>query len=253
MRFDHPRPRRRPAAQSLLPRGRRRRVVRLPPVNDAAVLVPVKAFGEAKFRLASVLSAAERSDLARRMASHVVRAATPLPVTVVCDDADVALWAETVGAEVVWCPGTGLNGAVTRGVAALAARGVGEVVVAHGDLPGARGFAHLTGAGGVTAVPDRRADGTNVLCVPAGVGFGFSYGAGSFRRHSVEAARLGLSLRICRDPDLTWDVDIPEDLERLPPHIREETSGGATLDGSIPEALHRLMSDPLAADTGGTA
>ena len=253
MRFDHPRPRRHRSPQSPLPRGRPGRVVRLPPVNDAAVLVPVKAFGEAKLRLGSVLSAAQRSDLARRMASHVVRAAAPLPVTVVCDDAGVARWAEAVGAEVVWCPGTGLNGAVTRGVAALAERGVGEVVVAHGDLPGARGFAHLTGGGGVTAVPDRHADGTNVLCVPAGAGFGFSYGAGSFRRHCAEAGRLGLSLRIRRDPDLTWDVDVPEDLQRLPPHFQEATSGGATLDGSIAEILQRLVSDPLAAGTGGTA
>ena len=184
------------------------------------MLVPVKSFAQAKLRLESVLSAAERSDLARRMAAHVLRAAAPLPVVVVCDDLDVRAWAEAAGAEVVWCPGTGLNGAVTRGVAALADRGVGEVVVAHGDLPGARRFDHLTGAGGVTAIPDRRADGTNVLCVPTSVGFGFSYGAGSFRRHCTEARRLGLRLRVMHDPDLNWDVDLPEDLGRLPADLR---------------------------------
>jgi len=191
-------------------------VIRLPQVTDAAVLVPVKAFAQAKLRLEGVLSAAERSDLARRMATHVLGATAPLPVAVVCDDLDVAAWAEATGAEVVWCPGTGLNGAVTRGVAVLADRGFTEVVVAHGDLPGARGFDHLTGAGGVTAVPDRRGDGTNVLCVPADAGFGFSYGAGSFHRHCAEAHRLGLGLRIRHDPDLNWDVDLPEDLKRLP-------------------------------------
>ncbi len=189
-------------------------------MTEAAVLVPVKAFAQAKLRLEGVLPAAERSELARRMASHVLGAAAPLPAVVVCDDLGVAAWAEATGAEVVWCPGTGLNGAVTRGVAVLAGRGFTEVVVAHGDLPGAQGFDHLTGAGGVTAVPDRRADGTNVLCVPAGAGFGFSYGAGSFRRHCTEAQRLGLELRICHDPDLNWDVDLPEDLRRLPAHLR---------------------------------
>ncbi len=181
----------------------------------AAVLVPVKAFSAAKIRLAPVLSPAERTDLARRMATHVVRVAAPLPVTVVCNDREVADWAAALGAGVVWCPGTGLNGAVTRGVADLAARGVAEVIVAHSDLPCAQGFDHLTGAGGVTAVPDRRSDGTNVLCLPAGAGFDFSYGAGSFRRHCAEARRLGLALRVLRDPDLTWDVDIPDDL--VPP------------------------------------
>ena len=181
----------------------------------AAVLVPVKAFGRAKIRLSPVLSPAERIDLARRMATHVVRVAAPLPVAVVCDDSEVADWATSLGAEVVWCPGTGLNGAVTRGFAELAARGVTDVIVAHSDLPGARRFAHLVAESGVTAVPDRRADGTNVLCVPTGVQFDFSYGAGSFRRHCAEALRLGLGVRVLRDPDLTWDVDTPEDLVRL--------------------------------------
>ncbi len=218
-------------------------------MNDAAVLVPVKAFHQAKLRLGSVLSAAERGALARRMATHVVRIAAPLPVTVVCDDPEVATWAEATGAEVVWCPGTGLNGAVTRGVAVLAARGVAEVVVAHGDLPGARGFGHLIGAGGVTAIPDQRADGTNVLCVPTGTGFGFSYGAGSFRRHCAEARRLGLSLRIRHDPGLTWDVDVPEDLRRLPPHLRDVVCS----DGSVPDGPDGVVGNPLATGTGGLA
>ena len=196
------------------------RVTRLRRVTDAAVLVPVKAFDQAKLRLNGVLSAAERRELARNMAGHVLRVAAPLPVTVVCDDPEVAEWAEAAGADVVRCPGTGLNGAVTRGVATLADRGFAEVVVAHGDLPGARRFDHLTGIGGVTAVPDLRADGTNVLCVPAGAGFGFSYGVGSFRRHCTEARRLGFPLHVRHDPDLTWDVDLPEDLGRLPRHLR---------------------------------
>ena len=215
------------------------------------MLVPVKAFGQAKVRLGPVLSEAERGDLARRMAGHVVRVAAPLPVIVVCDDPDVAAWAEAAGAEVVWCPGTGLNGAVTRGVATLAARGVAEVVVAHGDLPRARGFAHLTGSGGVTAVPDRRADGTNVLCVPAGAGFGFSYGAGSFRRHCAEARRLGLPLHVRRDADLTWDVDVPDDLRRLPAALG--VTAGAAPGRGPSRAAAALLADPATAGSGGLA
>lgn len=219
-------------------------------MSDAAVLVPVKAFHQAKLRLGAVLSPTERCDLARRMATHVVRISAPLPVAVVCDDPDVARWAENEGAEVVWCPGTGLNGAVTRGVASLAGQGIPEVVVAHGDLPGARGFIHLTGAGGVTAVPDLRADGTNVLCVPSGAGFGFSYGAGSFQRHCAEARRLGLPLRVRRDPDLTWDVDVPEDLRRLPESLRIAAAGDASPDRIVPDPGRGPAPDSLAASAG---
>ena len=43
----------------------------------------------------------------------------------------------------------------------------------------------------------------------AAAGFQFSYGPGSFRRHGAEARRLGLSLRVVREPTLGWDVDLP--------------------------------------------
>jgi len=54
-----------------------------------------------------------------------------------------------------------------------------------------------------------------VLAVPTGVAFRFAYGPGSFRRHVAEARRLGLGVRVVRDPDLAFDVDVPEDLAAL--------------------------------------
>ena len=181
--------------------------------SAAAVIVPVKAFRLAKVRLAPALSATERDDLARRMAEQVVGAAAPLPVAVVCDDEDVRAWAEAHGARVLWCPGRGLNGAVEDGVAVLAAEGVDRVIVAHADLPLASSLAFLADGDGVTLVPDRREDGTNVACVPSAAGFRFAYGPGSFDRHQAEADRLGLALRVVRDPALGWDVDVPDDLD----------------------------------------
>lgn len=185
------------------------------------VLVPVKAFADAKARLAPALDPAARSALARRMAERVLAAAAPLPVAVVCDDAEVAAWARAHGAAVVDEPGRGLNGAVAAGVAFLEAAGAAEVVVAHADLPAARDLAAVAGFAGITLVPDRRHDGTNVVCVPAGSGFRFAYGAGSFRRHRAEAARSGLAWRVVDVPALAWDVDLPADL-----------AGAATVGGS---------------------
>lgn len=178
----------------------------------AAVVVPVKAFHAAKRRLTPVLSPDERKRLAQMMATTVVAAAGDLPVTVVCDDDAVRAWAATVGAEALWTPGLGLDGAVEAGVDHVAEAGAERVVVAHADLPLARDLAGFVGGSGVIVVPDRHSDGTNVISIPADSGFRFGYGPGSFRRHRAEATRLGLHVEVHADPDLGWDVDLPADL-----------------------------------------
>ncbi len=177
-----------------------------------AVLVPVKAFGQAKLRLAPALSPQARRELARTMATRVVRSAGGLPVAVVCDDKEVAAWARSLGALVIWEPGRGLNGAVQEGVRHLAGKGVHSVIVAAGDLPLATDLTWVSEFDGITLIPDRRRDGTNVICVPALSGFNFSYGPGSFARHLEEAARVGHQVRVVHSSPLGWDVDLPEDL-----------------------------------------
>ena len=186
-------------------------------LGPVAVLVPVKAFDDAKVRLAPALGPAERAALARAMAERVVAAARQLPVAVVCDDREVAGWARALGVLVVWEPGRGLNGAVEAGVHRLAGFGVEQVVVAHADLPLADDLTWVADFEGVTLVPDRASDGTNVACVPAEAGFRFAYGPGSFARHQAEATRLDLALRVVHEPSLGWDVDIPSDLTSLQP------------------------------------
>jgi 2-phospho-L-lactate guanylyltransferase len=182
--------------------------------DRAAVVVPVKAFSKAKARLAEVLPPVERAQLARSMATTVVRAAGSLPVVVVCDDDEVRAWAETLGVEVLWTPGLGLNGAVAAGVEHLAAQGVARAIVAHADLPLATDLTWVgTHGHGVTIVPDRHGDGTNVISLPTSAGFEFAYGAGSCAAHEAEAARLALMVQVVPDERLGWDVDRPEDLE----------------------------------------
>ena len=183
--------------------------------NDSglAVLVPVKRFEEAKLRLAPALDGPARAALAQEMAEQVLRAAAPLPVTVVCDDQGVADWAAAAGVEVLWTAGLGLNGAVAEGVDHLRERGYGRVVVAHADLPLAvPGSLAALPRHGVVLVPDRHEDGTNVAGVPADADFPWAYGPGSFCRHREAARTLDLELTVVRDPALGWDVDTPDDL-----------------------------------------
>jgi len=175
--------------------------------------VPVKSFTEAKSRLAPALGGHERASLARRMATHVVVAAAPLPVAVVCDDADVAAWARDLGALVVWEPERGLNRAVEAGVERLGRDGVERCIVVHADLPLVRDLAWMGDTPGVTIVGDRAGNGTNAICVPTGAGFRFSYGPGSRARHEAEARRLGLPLRVVDERAIAHDVDVPDDLD----------------------------------------
>jgi 2-phospho-L-lactate/phosphoenolpyruvate guanylyltransferase len=184
-------------------------------LGPEVVLIPVKAFRQAKRRLGTTLGEPEREQLVRTMAAHVVSACAPLPVAVVCDDEPVAEWAEAHGATVVWAPGHGLNGAVRTGLDLLTSAGARWVTVAHGDLPRAKGIGTLPPFDGVTLVPDRRDDGTNVLRLPAVPDFRFAYGPGSFRAHRAEATRLGLAVRVVRSPDLAYDVDWPADVSEL--------------------------------------
>ena len=177
-----------------------------------AVLIPVKAFADAKARLSSVLAPDQRKALARWTADRVVAAAGELPVYVACDDDEVAKWAVDRGATVLWHPGVGLNAAVSRSVAQLAEQAITQVTVAHGDLPRAHSLAALIVPDAITLVPDAHRDGTNVVAVPTQIGFAFSYGAGSFQRHLALAIASGHRVIVRRDPQLARDIDTPDDL-----------------------------------------
>lgn len=206
-------------------------------MTPTEVLVPIKAFDRAKLRLASELDPAQRAELARFMAGRVLAAAAPLPAVVVCDDEDVALFAEDMGARVEWTPGLGLNGAITEAVGRAARRSTDRVVVAHADLPLAVDLAGVADFDGVTLVPDRRGEGTNVASVACNAGFSWSYGPGSFERHRDEADRLGLAVRVLDSPGLAWDVDLPDDLT-LPDGTRLASLVGA-VEQAVPPTVRR--------------
>ncbi len=183
--------------------------------GSLSVLIPIKAFGRAKARLAPTLTPAAREELAREMATAVLQAAVGLDRWVVCDDEEVAAWARAHGASVSWQPGTGLNGAVNGASHDRFAAGARRVVVVHGDLPLVTSLDWVADrTDELLLVPDRHGTGTNLVSTPT-VEFTFAYGKGSFARHRREADRLGLPTRVIHDPALGWDVDVPADLSAI--------------------------------------
>ena len=108
------------------------------------------------------------------MATHVVRPAHRFPVAVVCDDEVVAAWAEEQAPASCGRRVTASTAPSRPASIASAQAGARWVTVAHGDLPRAKGLGTLPPFDGVTLVPDRRDDGTNVLRLPAAADFRFA-------------------------------------------------------------------------------
>jgi 2-phospho-L-lactate/phosphoenolpyruvate guanylyltransferase len=186
-------------------------------MNGVGVVIPVRAFALGKARLAADLGGAARAELGRQLADRVAAAAGELPAVVVSGADDVRDWARARGLDVVDDPGS-LDGAAAAGRTWVEGRGCTRAMIVHADLPLARTLTPLARDRGrpiVAGVPCHRDDGTTVLSVPVDAPFRFAYGPGSFRRHAAEARRLRLGFRVVRDADLAFDVDVPDDLNRL--------------------------------------
>lgn len=197
---------------------------------ETAALIPIKRFRAAKARLAPALTSGQRERLARWLAEGVVDALRPMPTFVACDDDEVATWAESHGAEVLWGPGLGLNGAIDDGVAALEGKGVDHVLIAHGDLPFPAALTNIPAPSTIVLVPDRRRDGTNVIARPTALPFRAAYGAGSFDRHLQAALRLDARIQVRIDDRLAIDIDTVADIRHpaaaavLGPLLQEATT-----------------------------
>ena len=199
----------------------------------AGVVVPLRSFRSGKSRLGDSLDSGARAKLVASMAERVIAAAGPLPVVVVTSASEVRAWATARGLEVLEDPGT-LNDAAKAGVRWAGHCGLPRAVVAHADLPFAESLVPLARDGGlpvVTAVPCHRDDGTPVLSVPTNLAFDFAYGLGSFRHHAAEAHRRGLAFRVVRDPALSHDVDVADDLPSYPGTNELRTPNSSVLPG----------------------
>jgi 2-phospho-L-lactate guanylyltransferase len=178
-------------------------------------VIPARQPGEGKTRLAGVLSAGEREELARIMLAHVVETAgSARNVDRTCivgsmPYSEVPLLSD---------PGSGLNPALQSALGEAGAAAASRMIVLHGDLPQltVRDVELLAAAseGSLAIAPDRHGTGTNALSLPlpAASRFAFAFGPDSFARHQAEAERLALPIETIRSPGLAHDIDEPDDL-----------------------------------------
>jgi 2-phospho-L-lactate guanylyltransferase len=196
-------------------------------------IVPVKALGEAKRRLAPALAPAARRRLVLTMLEDVLALlgdVGPIARTlVVTPDADVAAVATGHGAVVVDEEGpSDLNSAVRRGLAYARRRGAERALVIPADVPLATraevrsvlASAPTGPARQVVIVPSEAGEGTNALLLTPTDVFEPAFGEGSFVRHVAQAVALGLDFRVLRLPGLGADIDQPRHLARLAAAMR---------------------------------
>ncbi len=179
-------------------------------------IVPVRSLADGKRRLAGVLDDAERAALNERFLVHALdlAATLPGPTFVVSLDPAVASHPAAGDAIHVIDPDRGLNAAIGAGCDRARLEGAERIVVLPIDLPMARpeDVRALAGTEGAVAIaPDQRRQGTNGLCLAAGLEFAFRFGVGSFAAHVAEAERLGVEAAVIENPRLALDIDTPED------------------------------------------
>ena len=190
-------------------------------------VVPVKDTAQAKQRLAALLPAARRRELALAMFEDVIATLSSVRelagIVVVTVDAGAAAIAARHNAHVMSegaCEGH--TGAVMTAARRLAADGL-DLLTLPGDIPlvEAKDVRHLVrlhcagadrGAGAFTIVPARDELGSNaVLCSPANA-VPLRFGDNSFFPHLDAAKTHGIEPEVVHLPRIGLDIDTPDDL-----------------------------------------
>ncbi|MDP8904616.1 MAG: 2-phospho-L-lactate guanylyltransferase [Chloroflexota bacterium] len=202
-------------------------------LSSLHVVVPVHDLANAKTRLGLALDAEERETLMLGLLRQVLTVLDAWPARrrthVVSADRAVVEVARGRGAAVVPEPPNGdLNGALMAGRDRAVARGATAVLFLPADLPlisvtaldqllDAADAALAAGRGRpvVVAAPADARGGTNALLLSPPDVIAPAFGTASLEAHVRSAQRADASVQLVAHPHLGFDLDTPDDLERL--------------------------------------
>ena len=196
-----------------------------------------------KARLGAALDAEEREELVLGMLLHTLAVLGRWPVRrrIHLVSPDPVLDAATIeaGADVSVHrqEDDGLNAGIRLGVEAARVEGARSVLVLPGDLPylsvealdelvlaADAGLVAAAGGALVTIAPSDARSGTNALLLRPPDVIEPAFGPGSFEAHLRAAESAGAAVQVVSDAVLGFDLDTPDDLERLDPaRLRELT------------------------------
>lgn len=187
------------------------------------VVVLVKSFEGAKTRLGPALGGGGRRALAKRYAGLAMRAAGK-GALVVTSSAEVAAMASRHGLEAILeAAPAGQNPAARVGIEEALRRGASSVLLLSSDLPLVRRpviKAMLERGAGLAspaalAAPATGRGGTNALFLKPPGAIGLHFGDDSLAAFESDARSHGVRFELFEAPELAFDVDEPDDLERL--------------------------------------
>lgn len=182
------------------------------------IALPVKSLGEAKSRLAELLTPIERGALSLAMFEDVLDATLAIDgwiTWVVSADENVREIGLRRGAEVRVEERPSLAGAVQQIEEEAAGRDVEALTVLHADMPlvttsSLRRALHTLGPVVIAPAADER--GTNLLLRRPPDAIVSRFGHDSYRRHLEAAAERDLPIAVIDHEELAFDVDRPEDI-----------------------------------------
>ena len=213
-------------------------------------LVPVKAPGRGKTRLASLLGAESREQCVAAMLSHAM--AQLNKVGCLAAVGIISPQPRPLGNGEIWIrdTGNGLNTAVCQGVTHARARGANSIVILPADLPGLHWLdvVQLITQGqqhGVAIAPDRFRCGTNGLFFDTSCVIPAQFGRDSFRKHFSSARAQGKHLAIVDLPGLAWDLDLPEDWHFLQNRSTQSAADMSPSAFNRPQAFEPLLKTGL--------
>ncbi len=189
-------------------------------------IVPIKPLRRGKSRLASVLSEKDREQLNQTLLIKTIRCLKEIKeidqILIVSYDPSALTISRDYGVRTVQeSPNTNINKALRKGTMAAMAFNVSSLLIVPADLPFIepeviRGLlAKSQKQPEIIITPDRRMNGTNALFInPAGI-LEYDFGNWSFSKHVEQAERKKIRIEIYNNDKLSFDLDIPEDLEYL--------------------------------------
>ncbi len=198
------------------------------------VVLPMRTVSGGKARLGEALDAEERAELVLGLLLNTlaVLGAWPICHRIHLVSPDPVLGAATtqagVDVSVLRQEGEGLNEGIGLGISAARVEDAASLLVLPGDLPYlsvealdelliAADAGVVAAAGGplMAIVPSDAGGGTNALLLRPPDAIAPAFGPGSFEAHLRAAEAAGAAVQVVSDAVLGFDLDTPDDLERL--------------------------------------